>query len=203
MWRTGEEGKPVQDASSVLPLLVVTGVWFDQDLLRSLMKCVSELSARKDKREALFHWLVCPMGPSWLLDVNSLVLLGCYEVPRSYLLHSGVTASAKMAPMTLARVFTALGVPVCSSTCGHSATHLPAVWHTYQILADSTAALREVTPHQVASVNLWWASILLSWVQMLPDDGVSAETSGSDTIHHLHIITSPSPPGVGSRNLLR
>ena len=62
MWRTGEEGKPVQDASSVLPLLVVTGVWFDQDLLRSLMKCVSGLSARKDKREALFHWLMCPVG---------------------------------------------------------------------------------------------------------------------------------------------
>lgn len=64
MWRTGEEGKPVQDASSVLPLLVVTGVWFDQDLLRSLMKCVSELFAQKDKQEALFHWLVSPMGPS-------------------------------------------------------------------------------------------------------------------------------------------
>lgn len=45
MWRTGEEEKPVPDASSVLLLLVVTGVWFDQDLLRSLMKCISELSA--------------------------------------------------------------------------------------------------------------------------------------------------------------
>lgn len=109
MWRTGEEGKPVQDASSVLPLLVVTGVWFDQDLLRSLMKCVSELSAQKDKQEALFHWLVSPMGPSWLLDINSLVLLGCYEVPRSCLLHSGVIASSQMAPVTLAPVSTALG----------------------------------------------------------------------------------------------
>ena len=94
-------------------------------------------------------------------------------------------------------------VPVCSSTCGHSTTYLPSVWCTYQILGDSSAALQEVTPYQVASVNLWWASLLLSWVQMLPDDGASAETSGSDTIHHLHIITSHLPPGVGSGNLLR
>ena len=64
MWRTGEEEKPVPDASSVLSLLVVTGVWFDQDLLRSLMKCISELSARKDRQEALFHWFVSPMDPS-------------------------------------------------------------------------------------------------------------------------------------------
>ena len=161
MWRTGEEEKPVPDASSVLSLLVVTGVWFDQDLLRSLMKCISELSARKDRQEALFHWLVSPMDPSWLLDISSLVFLGCYEVPRSYLLYSGVTTSSKMAPRLLL-LYSQLWVgPVCSSTCGHSTTYLPSVWCTYQILEDSTAVLREVPPYQVASMNLFFFKLFL------------------------------------------
>ena len=36
---------------------------------------------------------------------------------------------------------------------------------------------------------------------MLPDDGVSGETSGSDS-GHLYIITSPLPLGVGSGDRL-
>lgn len=133
MWRTGrEEGKPVQDASSVLPLLVVTGVWFDQDLLRSLMKSSKELFCPEGQTGALFTGSCPPWSPSWLLDINSLVLLDCYEVPRSCLVTlSGVIASSQMAPVTLAPVSTALGgTSVFLHLYGHSTTYLPSVWCT-------------------------------------------------------------------------
>lgn len=137
-------GKPVQRRIISFTLLVVTGVWFDQDLLRSLMKCVSELFAQKDKQEALSSWLVSPMGPCWLLDINSLVLLDCYEVPRSCLLHSGVIASSPRWPQWLLLLFPQLWVvPVCSCTCGHSTTYLPSVW-CLPNLGDSSAALQRL-----------------------------------------------------------
>lgn len=159
MWRTGEEGKT--SSRRIISFTTAGGDWclVWPGPLRSLMKCSPELFAQKDKQEALFHWLVSPMGPSWLLTCQ-LVLLDCYEVPRSCLLHR-VDSQPQIAPVTLAPVSTALGgasVPALVDTAPHICHQSDAPTKSWRQLS---CAMWRLAPYCSFHEPLWWASLLL------------------------------------------